>query len=297
MLPRSTSVLELVSFEKISQILLKKPRKKRILPRLNRPKRNNQTFTAKVAFTCGGRGFAHDVRVTLPASKRMIITIDGPAGTGKSTVAHAVAQELGFDFLDTGAMYRAVALVAVRRHSNLEDPRELAFAAKTAKIIFDFSSQPPSILLNGERVGHLLRGGEVTRAASFVAQVPEIRQQLVKQQQEIGWARRNLVTEGRDQGTIVFPHAEFKFYLDAAPAERARRRANQLRSRGELVDMKELERQIVERDTRDSKRRVGPLAKPADALLIDSTSLSQEQVVQQIVDIVRHSKPGTAAKE
>ena len=227
----------------------------------------------------------------------MIVTIDGPAGAGKSSVARLLAQRLGFDFLDTGAMYRAVALTAVRRHANLENPRDLVFAARTAKIVFDFTSQPPSILLNGESVGRLLRGGEVTRAASFVAQVPEIRQLLVKQQQEIGWARRNLVTEGRDQGTVVFPHAEFKFYLDAAPAERARRRANQLRSRGELVDMNELQRQIVERDTRDSKRRVGPLAKPADARLIDSTSLTQEQVVQQIVEIVRQSKPGSAAKE
>ena len=167
----------------------------------------------------------------------MIITIDGPAGTGKSSVAQAVARRLSFDFLDTGAMYRAVGLAAVRRGAGLQDPRDLAFVAKHARVEFDWSKAPPGVLLNGEPVGHLLRGSEATTAASHVATVPSIREQLVRQQRQIGLERPNLVTEGRDQGTVVFPDATLKFYLDATPAERARRRAAQLRARGEIVDL------------------------------------------------------------
>src|SRR4029079_18320460 len=170
----------------------------------------------------------------------MVITIDGPAGTGKSTVAMALAERLGFDFLDTGAMYRAVGLEALRRNANLEDARELAFVAKHAKIDFDWAKHPPTVVLNGDSVGHLLRGGEATRAASYIAVVPAIREMLVSQQQRIGRERKNLVTEGRDQGTIVFPDAEAKFYLDASPQERARRRATQLRARGEIVDQNDI---------------------------------------------------------
>jgi cytidylate kinase len=220
----------------------------------------------------------------------MIITIDGPAGTGKSTVAHTVAQELGFDFLDTGAMYRAIGLAALRRHANLQDERELSYIARLAKITFDFSMQPPGVSLNGEPVGHLLRAGEATRAASFVAVVPAVRELLVKQQQEIGASRPNLVTEGRDQGTIVFPHADLKFYLDATPIERARRRANQLRARGEVVDIAQLQSQIMDRDTRDAKRAVGPLAVPKDSEVIDTTSLSLKEVVDRIVSRARQRR-------
>jgi cytidylate kinase len=220
----------------------------------------------------------------------MIITIDGPAGTGKSTVAHAVAQRLGFDFLDTGAMYRAVALAALRRNTDLNDARELAFVARHAKILFDFSKTPPSVLLNDEPVGHLLRSGETTRATSFVAAVPAIREMLVKQQQEIGRERPNLVTEGRDQGTVAFPHADLKFYLDATPSERARRRAAQLRARGEIVDIQELQKQIVDRDTRDLKRTVGPLAVPPDSHTIDTTQLTLEQVIDSIVAIAESKR-------
>src|SRR5688572_18435847 len=157
----------------------------------------------------------------------MIITIDGPAGTGKSTVALSVAERLGFDFLDTGAMYRALGLAALRRGADLSNGRELAFIAKHARIEFDWSRHPPGVLLNGEPVGHLLRGGEATRAASYVAVVPAIRQQMVRQQQRIGAEHGNIVTEGRDQGSVVFPDADLKFYLDATPTERARRRVAQ----------------------------------------------------------------------
>ncbi|HWE97706.1 MAG TPA: (d)CMP kinase [Tepidisphaeraceae bacterium] len=219
----------------------------------------------------------------------MIITIDGPAGTGKSSAALAVAERLGFDFLDTGAMYRAVALDALRRGTNLEDARALAFVARHCRITFDWEKHPPGVLLNGEPVGHLLRSGETTRAASYIAVVPAIREMLVSEQQRIGRERGDIVTEGRDQGTVVFPDARFKFYLDATPAERARRRVAQLRARGEIVDYNEVLSQIVTRDHRDATRAVGPLAVPPGARVIDTTSLSQDEVVDQIVGIVKGS--------
>jgi len=217
----------------------------------------------------------------------MVITIDGPAGTGKSTVSLLVAQRLGFDFLDTGAMYRAIGLEALRRAANLEDHRELTFIAKHSRIEFDWSKTPPGVLLNGEPVGHLLRGGDATRAASYVAVVPAIRELMVAQQRLIGRMRKSIVTEGRDQGSVVFPEAEFKFYLDATPQERARRRASQLRARGEIVDYNEILNQIVARDQRDANRAVGPLAIPRYATVIDTTKLTQEDVVEAMVSKVQ----------
>jgi CMP/dCMP kinase len=217
----------------------------------------------------------------------MIITIDGPAGTGKSTVAQSVAQRLGFRFLDTGAMYRAIGVAALRRQVDLENQREVAYVARYTRIEFDWSRHPPGILLNGEQVGHLLRSAEATRAASYVAIVPAIREELVLQQRAIGDQQQNLVSEGRDQGSVVFPHAEFKFYLDATPQERARRRVAQLRARGEIVDYNEILNGIVSRDTRDATRTVGPLSVPKDAIMIDTTLTSQQEVVDRIVQNVQ----------
>jgi cytidylate kinase len=142
------------------------------------------------------------------------------------------------------------------------------------------------VLLNGVQVGHLLRSGEATRAASYVAVVPAIREMLVEQQRRIGTEHGNIVTEGRDQGSVVFPDADFKFYLDATPAERAKRRVAQLRARGEIVDYQEILNQIMDRDQRDQSRTVGPLAVPQGAEVIDTTSLAQEQVVERITSKV-----------
>jgi len=213
----------------------------------------------------------------------MIITIDGPAGTGKSTVAMDVARRLGIDFLDTGAMYRAIGLECVRRQISLTDENEITYISKLCKITFDWSKSPPVLLLNGESVGHQLRSGEATRAASFVAVVPAVRDLMVQQQRQIGRDRKNLVTEGRDQGSVVFPEAEFKFFLTATAAERAHRRAAQLRARGEVVDLLELQQQIESRDYRDANRPVAPLTCPKTAIAIDTTNVTEEQVVERIV--------------
>ncbi len=227
-------------------------------------------------------------------STTMVITIDGPAGTGKSTVALLVAARLGYDFLDTGAMYRAVGLAALRREVDLNDARELTFVARLAKVAYDWATHPPTVLLNGEVVGHLLRGGDCTRAASYVAGVPAIREMLVLQQRQIGADRGNVVTEGRDQGTVVFPDAALKVYLDADPAERARRRVAQLRARGEIVDPAEVLDGIVARDRKDQTRSVGPLAVPAGAVVVDTTTLTQAEVTDQIVSLAeqRHLDAG-----
>jgi cytidylate kinase len=213
----------------------------------------------------------------------MVITIDGPAGTGKSTVALHVARRLGMDFLDTGAMYRALGLECIRRNVSLTDEHEIAYIARLCKTSFDWSKTPPAVVLNGESVGHLLRSGEVTRAASFVAVVPAVREIMVQQQRQIGREHGNLVTEGRDQGSVVFPDAEFKFFLTATAAERAKRRAAQLRARGEVVDLLQLQQQIESRDYRDANRPVAPLSCPKDAISIDTTRLNELQVVEQIV--------------
>jgi len=221
----------------------------------------------------------------------MIITIDGPAGTGKSTVSRRVAAELGFGFLDTGAMYRAIGLEAVRREADLSDARELAFIARHCRIEFDWSQSPPGVTLNGEKVSHLLRSGEATRAASFVAVVPAIREMLVEQQRRIGSERGHLVTEGRDQGSVVFQDAKLKVYLDASPDERARRRAAELRARGETVDVAEIRNQIIDRDTRDSTRSASPLIKPEGAVTIDTSGLTIEEVIGRIVSMARRFVP------
>ncbi len=213
----------------------------------------------------------------------MVITIDGPAGTGKSTVSREVARRLGFDFLDTGAMYRAIGLAVLRRGTRLDDIRGMEYAAKFCRVEFDWSKQPPGAMLNGEPVGHLLRGKDATDAAKFVAQVPAIRHKMVDEQRRIGAEHGNLVTEGRDQGSVVFPDAAFKFYLTASPEERARRPARELRARGEIVDEKDILRQIEERDEKDRSRAVGPLAIPEGAVVVDTTHLTMEQVVERIV--------------
>ena len=215
----------------------------------------------------------------------MIITIDGPAGTGKSSVSQEVARRLGYSFLDTGAMYRAIALAAIGRGVALDDLAALGVLAGQVSVDFDWSGNPPRVRLDGRDVADLIRTEEASSGASKVAVAPRVRAAMVQLQQRVGIARPNLVTEGRDQGTIVFPRAGLKVYLTANAEQRARRRMLQLKAQGQQVEYASLLAQIRERDTRDSGRAVGPLAIPAGAEVIDTTALTQEQVTAKIVEL------------
>lgn len=217
----------------------------------------------------------------------MIITIDGPAGTGKSTVSQDVARRLGYGFLDTGAMYRAIGLAAIRAGVALDDPAKLGELAQRVKVDFDWSATPPRVRLDGGDVADLIRIEEVSNAASKVAVCPAVREAMVRLQREVGQVHCDLVTEGRDQGTVVFPNAGLKIYLDATPEERAKRRKLQLEQKGETVDYGRLLEQIRQRDARDSGRAHSPLAAAADACRLDTTHLTQEQVTVQIVTMAR----------
>lgn len=223
----------------------------------------------------------------------MIITIDGPAGTGKSSVSRLVAERLGYDFLDTGAMYRAVGLEALRREIDLTNRNELIMAARACRIEFDWTQRPPRVLVNGGDVTDQLRTDRVTEAASYVAVVDGVRALLVQQQQRIGAEHPNLVTEGRDQGTVVFPDANLKFFLEASLEERARRRFAELRAKHENVDYWKVYHDMEERDRRDRTRAIAPLRPAADAVVIDTTTLSRDAVVERLVEIARQRGVGT----
>ncbi len=212
----------------------------------------------------------------------VVITIDGPAGSGKSTVARRLAARLGFDFLDTGAMYRAVALACLRRGVSPEDAEAAAAVART--MVLD--NVGDRWILDGEDVTEAIRSEEVSRAASVVAAHGGVREALVTQQRRLAEGR-NLVTEGRDQGTVVFPDARWKFFLTAELDERARRRHRELLARGQQITLQEVREQLRQRDERDQRRAVGPLRPAADAIIVDTTGKSIEQVVEELLSHIR----------
>jgi cytidylate kinase len=212
----------------------------------------------------------------------MIVTIDGPAGTGKSTAARRLAERLGFNFLDTGAMYRAVAYACLQRGIDVENPSTTSAVAAEIEIMFDGQRT----LLSGRDVSDEIRTADASRAASIVAQHPQVREQLVRQQQRLA-AQGNFVCEGRDQGTVAFPHAESKFFLTADPRERAVRRQRELAEKGTSVPLDQLLAEQTARDERDANRAVAPLRPAADALVIDTTSLDTEGVVDLLERHVR----------
>ncbi len=222
----------------------------------------------------------------VPSTKEIIITIDGPAGTGKSTVARMLAQRLGLDFLDTGAMYRAAAAIMIDRGYGEDDIGELVSAVIGADLHFDWSQDPPTILAWDTPIDHRIRADDVTRMVSFVATISELRSHMVRKQRVIFAQHPRLVTEGRDQGSIAFPDAPVKFYLDADPKVRAERRIDQL-GLGEDVSVEEMCERILERDRIDSTRSDGPLVCPDDAIVIDTSELSIEGVIDEMERVVR----------
>jgi cytidylate kinase len=192
-------------------------------------------------------------------------------------------------------MYRAVALDALEQ-GILDDPDQIAQRCRLLALRFDFTRSPAPMLLNGRDVSELVRQPAVTQITYCAADNPWVREELVRQQREIGKAQGSLVTEGRDQGTIVFPHADFKFYLNAHPEERARRRIAQLEAKGISVELNEVLDQIVQRDMRDQARAVGPLARPTDAIDIDTTDLSLEETVEAMIARIQSKAPATPAR-
>jgi len=217
----------------------------------------------------------------------MIITIDGPAGSGKSTVARQLAESLQFHFLDTGAMYRAVAWRCVEAGISEEDQPGTIQTAQTLSL----RAEEEKLLCGDKDITEAIRTPEVSRRASVVAVIPEVRESLVRMQREVSEQQENIVTEGRDQGTIVFPRAEHKFFLTASPEERARRRQLDLQSRGQQVAWEELLEQIRERDERDSTRDIAPLKPADDAHEIDTTDYTLEAVLGIIQETLRGNAP------
>jgi cytidylate kinase len=215
-------------------------------------------------------------------TKRVVVAIDGPAGAGKSTIARRLAERLRFTYIDTGAMYRAVALWALRQGVGLTDMHRLEQLALAAEIALE----PGRIRLNGEDVTEAIRTQEVANGASKVSAIPAVRRALVAKQRAIG-ERTSVVMEGRDIGTVVFPNAEVKIYLDANPEERVRRRFEDNRAKGDNTSQADLAAQMTERDRRDSTRSDAPLSQAPDAVYLDSTPLTLDQVEEAILRIVR----------
>jgi cytidylate kinase len=210
-------------------------------------------------------------------SKRITVAIDGPAGAGKSTLARRIADKLGYLYIDTGAMYRAVALWALRANVALSDMHRLEQLANEARIELESGV----VLLNGEDVTQAIRAPEISDAASQVSRVPAVRRALVAKQREIG-ERASVVMEGRDIGSVVFPNATVKIFLDAQPEVRVERRAGETALPAEIVAQ-----QISERDQRDRTRPESPLVQAPDAVYVDTTGLSVDDVESALLKIIR----------
>jgi CMP/dCMP kinase len=232
---------------------------------------------------------------------RLTIAIDGPAGSGKSSVARRVAGVLGYLYLDSGAMYRALALKALRRNVGLDDEAGLESLAEETHI----ELKPPMpeqeragsknrVFLDGTEVTEAIRTGEVAQAASQLATIAGVRRVLVAEQQRAG-AGGGVVMEGRDIGTVVFPNAELKIFLDASPEVRAERRWKEHQEKGDNVSILEVLEEVRERDKRDRERKVSPLVRAADAVIVDNTAMDVEETARLLVMLVREREKEMAA--
>ncbi len=219
----------------------------------------------------------------------MIITVDGPAGSGKSTVAKLAAKRLGIKYLDTGATYRLAALIG-KQKKLMDNIDELVKEVKTSDINFEFVENEFKVYLNGEDVTEAIRTEEISEYASKLATEERIREVLVDKQREIGKEFGSFITEGRDQGTVVFPNADLKIYLEADVRERAKRRYKELIERGDKVEFDDVLQKLIERDKRDKSREISPLRIPEDGIVIDSTNMSIDEVVEKILKLVREKR-------
>jgi CMP/dCMP kinase len=216
----------------------------------------------------------------------MIVAIDGPSGAGKSTLAKTLAQRLGFTYLDTGALYRALALKILRLNIALSNEAALADVLQDTEIDLRADDDSVQVLLDQENVSALIRSPDVSQMASKASALKNVRHRLLDLQRAVG-RRNDVVAEGRDIGTIVFPQADVKIYLDASVEERARRRFDELRAAGRDVALNDTIREMQERDQRDSERELAPLRRADDAIVIDSSGLDAAAVAERVLRIVQ----------
>lgn len=214
------------------------------------------------------------------------VAIDGPAGAGKSTIARAAAKALGFIYVDTGALYRAVGLYALRAGIKPGDAAAVGAALENIKVELSFINGEQSVLLNGEDVSSQIRTPEASMAASDVSAIPAVRAFLFDLQRDIA-KKNNCIMDGRDIGTVVLPHAQIKIFLTASPEIRAKRRYDELIAKGETVEFKDVLEDLIKRDYNDSHREVAPLKPAEDGVILDTSDLSLEEAIESAIRIIK----------
>ena len=224
------------------------------------------------------------------------IAIDGPAGAGKSTIARRVAKELSFIYVDTGAMYRAMALYLLRKEVNKDDTEQIGNICQDAEISIEYQNGEQIVLLNDENVNSYLRTEEVGNMASVSSAVPRVREKLLSLQRKLA-RDMSVVMDGRDIGTTILPDADVKIYLTASSLTRAKRRYLELQEKGTVCNLDEIQKDIEERDQRDMNRVISPLRQAEDAVLVDSSDLTIQQVVDRILQIFRSKTAGEKSHE
>ena len=214
------------------------------------------------------------------------IAIDGPAGAGKSTIAKKIAKKMNYIYVDTGAMYRAMALYLIRNGVTKDDTAKIEEVCQQADISIEYKDGEQIVLLNGENVNGLIRTEEVGNMASVSSANGKVREKLVQLQKELA-KKADVVMDGRDIGTCVLPNADTKVYLTASSAVRAKRRFNELTQKGESCDLQKIEEDIIERDHRDMTREISPLKQAEDAVLVDSSDMTIDEVVEKIISLCK----------
>lgn len=212
------------------------------------------------------------------------IAIDGPAGAGKSTIAKRVAEKLGFIYVDTGAMYRAMALYFLRQNIPGNEEERVSEACKEIEVSLAYEMGEQQVLLNGENVNSFIRTEEVSRMTSDTSKYPKVREKLLDLQRNLA-KTQNVIMDGRDIGTCVLPDADLKVYLTASSAERARRRYKEQVERGISCDLEQIEKDIIARDEQDMNRKIAPLKKAEDAILVDASDMTIEEVVEKLISL------------